>query len=308
MLGTTRCPYCDASFNINEAHLDTEQGLVRCGKCSKIFDFRINYVASQPDPQLVLPISDDSSADEDPYAEDRIRKALAAARHREIFGYNDSSESYKDDHDKELEYALTNDTHEIETLVPIEFEGVQTLPPIEDDSTTEMEEFQEVEYEFAKRSYRVWPWAIGSCLTLITLALQAAYFFRVDLAARIPAVKPALVSTCNLLNCSVTLPQNASLMNIESSDLTDAQNHVVFNALLRNHATYTQAFPDLEFTLTDTHDSPLARRVFKPIDYLPPTENEAIGLLPNHEINIKLHLDTADIKPSGYRLSLFYPQ
>lgn len=308
MLGTTRCPYCDASFNINEAHLDTEQGLVRCGKCSKIFDFRTNYIASQPDPQLVLPISDDSPIDQDSYADERIRKALAAARHREMFGYNDPAESYEDDHDKELEYALTNDTHEIETLVPIEFEDVQTLLPIEDDSTTEMEELQEIEYEFAKKSYRIWPWAIASCLTLITLILQMAYFFRVDLAARIPAVKPALVSTCKLLNCSVTLPQNASLMNIESSDLTDAQNHVVFNALLRNHATYTQAFPNIEFTLTDTHDSTLARRTFKPADYLPPIEKEGVGLPPNHEINIKLHLNTADIKPSGYRLVLFYTQ
>jgi len=31
-------------------------------------------------------------------------------------------------------------------------------------------------------------------------------------------------------------------------------------------------------------------------------------LAANRELNVKLNLDTTDIKPSGYRLFLFYPQ
>jgi hypothetical protein len=39
---------------------------------------------------------------------------------------------------------------------------------------------------------------------------------------------------------------------------------------------------------------------------LPHTEIESTGMLPNPEINIKLRMDTGDLKPAGYRLVLLY--
>jgi predicted Zn finger-like uncharacterized protein len=154
-----------------------------------------------------------------------------------------------------------------------------------------------------------WPWSLAALFMLLVLLAQAAYFFRVDLAAQFPPLKPALMGYCRMLKCSVPLPRHASLMNIESSaieaDPTN-QNQITLNALLRNHASYPQAFPDLELTLNNVQDQPLARRTFHPADYLPETESETSGMLPNHELNIKLHLNTADIKPSGYRLVLLY--
>lgn len=169
---------------------------------------------------------------------------------------------------------------------------------------------QDEEESTAQRKPRRWPWAIGSLLLLLLLLAQAAYFFRVDLAARIPELKPALIGYCELLKCSVPLPQKTDLMGIESSDLEADpahENQITLNALLRNRATFAQAFPNLELTLNDSQDRPLARRVFHPSDYLPPVENEKTGLLPNHELSIKVRLDTTDLKPSGYRLVLFYP-
>ena len=157
--------------------------------------------------------------------------------------------------------------------------------------------------------HRFWPWSVATLFMLLVLLAQAAYFFRVDLAAQFPPLKPALVGYCRLLKCSVPLPRHASLMNIESSaieaDPTN-QNQITLNALLRNHASYAQAFPDLELTLNNVQDQALARRTFHPADYLPESESEASGMLPNHELSIKLHLNTADIKPSGYRLVLLY--
>jgi predicted Zn finger-like uncharacterized protein len=156
---------------------------------------------------------------------------------------------------------------------------------------------------------RTWPWAIPALFLLLILLLQIAYFFRIDLAARLPGLKPALIGYCRILKCSVTLPQHTDLIGIESSELeADPSNEsqITLNALLHNRASYTQAFPNLELTLNDNQDKPLARRMFIPADYLPQTENEAIGLPPNHELGIKLHLNTADLKPSGYRLVLLY--
>lgn len=156
---------------------------------------------------------------------------------------------------------------------------------------------------------RSWPWVIAALLLLLMLLAQAAYFFRIDLAARLPGLKPALIGYCRILKCSVPLPQHTDLIGIESSELEADpanENQIILNALLRNRAPYAQAFPNLELTLNDNQDKPLARRMFIPADYLPQAENEAAGLLSNHELGIKLHLNTTDLKPSGYRLVLLY--
>ena len=157
---------------------------------------------------------------------------------------------------------------------------------------------------------RSWPGTIAAFLLVLMLLAQAAYWFRVDLAARLPGLKPALLGYCRMLKCSVPLPQHADLIGIESSELEADpvnENQITLNALLRNRAPYAQAFPNLELTLNDNQDQPIARRMFIPADYLPPSESEALGLLPNHELGLKLNLNTTDLKPFGYRLALLYP-
>lgn len=158
---------------------------------------------------------------------------------------------------------------------------------------------------------RTWPWAIAALLLLLILIAQAIYFFRVDLAARLPGLKPALIGYCRILKCTVPLPQHTELISIESSGLEADpanENQINLNALLRNRAPYAQAFPSLELTLNDKQDKPLARRMFTPENYLSQAEIESTGLLPNHEIGIKLRLNTTGLQPFGYRLVLLYPE
>ena len=164
----------------------------------------------------------------------------------------------------------------------------------------------------SNRRYRIrtWPWVISALLMLLLLVAQGIYFFRVDLSARVPILKPVLNDYCRMLGCNIPLPAHSDLVGIESSDLEAVPTHndqVILNALLRNRAAFTQAFPNLELTLNDAEDKPIARRVFVPSEYLPPVEKESTGLLPNYEINIKLYLGTGTLKPLGYRLVLFYP-
>ena len=152
-------------------------------------------------------------------------------------------------------------------------------------------------------------WTIAASLLSITLIVQTIYLFRVELAAHFSYLKPSLVYSCKLLKCTVPLPRNATLMSIESSELKDdpiQRSNVSLNALLRNRATYTQTFPSLELTLTNIQDQAIARRTFKPKDYLPASESETAGFPANMELSISLHLDTTELKPVGYRLVLFY--
>jgi len=157
---------------------------------------------------------------------------------------------------------------------------------------------------------RSWPWAIAALLMAMLLLAQSAYFFRVELAARLPQLKPALAGYCKLLKCTVPLPQKTNLIGIESSELEadhEHENQINLNALLRNRAPYAQAFPNLELTLNDSQDKPLARRIFRPADYLPQQDKETAGIQPNSELSLRLRLHTGDLRPFGYRLALFYP-
>lgn len=283
MNGTTLCPRCDTRFKIAEAQLEAHHGMVRCGYCLQAFDARPGYIPDQPSPQLELPILNELAPL--PEFADETPPALAKS------GKDVSNEN-------ELPDTAQNEALSDTPLQPMTLAEQVAIVQDEDDSKFHPER-------------RTWPWTIAAFLSLLVLIAQTAYFFRVDLAARLPGLKPALISYCQLLKCTVPLPQNANLMSIESSDLEANpahENQITLNVLLRNRAPYSQAFPNLELTLNDIQDNALARRVFRPADYLPPIESETLGLLPHHEIGIRLNLDTTDIKPSGYRLALTYPR
>jgi len=160
-----------------------------------------------------------------------------------------------------------------------------------------------------QRRRGTWPWTVASLLMLVLVMAQATYLFRVELAARIPGIKPALIAACARLRCDVPLPKNADLMSIESSNLeTDpAQPGVItLSVTLRNLAPYAQAYPNLELTLTDFNDSPVGRRLLHPGEYLKDAADENGGLAGGRESNIRLAIDASGLKAAGYRLFLAY--
>jgi len=163
--------------------------------------------------------------------------------------------------------------------------------------------------EKPRKNYK-WLWIAAHFILLVILVLQAIYAFRVEIAAEWPRLKPTMSNYCRLFNCSIPLPHKINLFSIESSDLaadTTAPSLIILSAILRNLAPHSQAFPWIELTLTNGENKLLARRLFKPADYLKPEESEQIGLANNREIDVQLRLDTRDLKPAGYKLLLLYP-
>ena len=283
MSTSTQCPQCSTRFKVSQEQLDAHQGMVRCGRCQAVFN-AVQYLHDdQPSPQLDLLIAPDKVRQ----ASAEIAAEPAPATH-EGFDFNHITQARAKEPDQtELAEPVT-------LAQRIAFVSNLDVPPPKP----------------VKKTLR-WPWFVGCLLLLTVLLAQAAYFFRVELAASLPGTKPALTTYCGLLQCTVPLPQKADLMSIESSDLEadPAQASVItLNALLHNRAAYTQAYPNLELTLTDAQDKALARRTFRPIEYLKSGEDEKQGLAANRELSVKLNLDITSLKASGYRLFLFYPQ
>lgn len=325
MGGTTLCPYCATRFKISEAQLAAHRGMVRCGQCLQIFDAGTDFTPDPPHPQLELPIADELHAVTG-LAPGDVPATLDAHPVAEQSAQDEAIAVAGETPDAELPVTAASSDNAEQTGSIGNIEADQAVPAHHDEpasadiplpadaprSLTLAEQIAIVQDEDNGLAHkrRNWPWAIAAALLLLTLLAQAIYLFRVDLAAYRPELKAALVEYCRLLNCSLPLPQHVDAMSIESSGLEAEPGHesrIILSALLRNRAAYTQGFPSLELTLNDTQDKALARRTFRPADYLPLTENEKTGLLPNHELNIRLQLDTTDLRPTGYRLVLFYP-
>ncbi len=293
MDGTTLCPHCETRFKIALAQLEAHQGLVRCGHCLKPFDARVSYIPDTAHPQLELAILDraENQSPDAPDVADDARLALP------------------DDHPDE---NAQPDNLDFRNYVPPPVEATPRIIKPDGTEFTLAEQVTVIQGDVSASPVKkmFWLWSTLALLSVLVMVGQVAYFFRADIAARMPATKPVLLKYCELLTCTVNLPQKNDLMSIESSNLEADPNNaaqITLYALLRSRANYPLAFPNLELTLNDKQDKSVARRVFKPADYLPPGESERAGLLPDHELNLKLFLDTADLNPNGYRLAVFYP-
>jgi uncharacterized protein DUF3426 len=142
----------------------------------------------------------------------------------------------------------------------------------------------------------------------VVLAAQMAYAFRSQLAARYPSIKGALIATCDLFGCAVTLPQRPDLVKIEASDvhLIDASKPslIQLTATIRSYAGYDLAYPALDLVLTNANEHALARRIFLPEEYLDATRDARAGIPPRAEITVALDIDTGDLNAAGFRLDL----
>ncbi|MFA6971147.1 MAG: DUF3426 domain-containing protein [Gallionella sp.] len=341
MNGTTRCPHCETRFKITDAQLAAHQGMVRCGHCLQSFDSRPNFIPDQPLPQLDQLI-DEIVIEETQVAAAlgevpknfevaaSVASALPADQPEYYVEVPVSSDELtaEESADPSSPQATHHLPSQAESEDALDFSQMAATQPVAEpvgesmpDETAHFIDYtpktlvENVEQDVVRDELpvaprrRTWLWVIGVFVLAVLLVAQSAYFFRVSLAAHLPSLKPALAGYCRLLRCTVSLPQQSELISIESSGLEaapDHENEITFSALLRNRASYTQAFPVLALTLNDDQDKPLARRLFMPVDYLPADESLQTGFATNHEVSIKLRLNTADLRPVGYRLELFY--
>lgn len=272
MTDITQCPQCGTHFKITPAQRNAHQGMVRCGRCQTVFN-AVENLYTPPPQQLDLPLVMDEIADAtgmfEAYDENRNIATM------------DSKLSIT----PEAAARLSND---FSHLPDIEMSGMKKHKPP-----------------------NKLLWTTGIILLTCAVIAQALYLFRVEIAARLPGLKPAMNKTCAVLKCTIPLPQKIDQLSIESSELEadpSQANIITLHAIMRSRAIYPVAYPNIELTLTDTLDNAVARRNFAPADYIASKDEIAHGLSANRDTAIRLHLNTTDLKPSGYRLFLFYPQ
>ena len=146
-------------------------------------------------------------------------------------------------------------------------------------------------------------------LLVLIFAGQFVFYYRGEIALNSPRLRSLLETASRLFDQKIPLPRHPEWVSIEASDLQKDPaygNLLVLNATLRNKATYDQAFPSLELSLTNTQELVIARRIFHPEEYLPQKFQQGKIFKGNSDTTIRLWIDAHNIKAVGYRLYAFY--
>jgi predicted Zn finger-like uncharacterized protein len=283
----TRCSHCDTYFRVSREQLQASSGQVRCGRCHKVFD-AFAALASQ------LPANaEEANAPSSPEA-----APIASG----------------------VPQPVSNPSASALSMIPKPAEHPPFPPLAGPDASgrqagTKGQILTLPDDLFGPGGVRRaqgprWLWAAGSVILAATLLWQVLHFFATELAVRLPYLRPELAELCAWVGCVVALPQLADQLFIEASDLQmlDAAQpgEFVLTATIRNRAAVAQQLPLIELTLTDALSQIAARKVFRPADYVPASQDPTRGIGPSREIPIRLYLDTGELRPTGYRLYLFF--
>jgi len=288
----TRCPECQTTFWVTPEQLKARAGMVRCGQCQKVFnaidqlqeEAAVTATASPSGPPPPDEIAPPPPTAEVPVTPESVDAEAPA---------EPLSEAAAQELGKAVGLILPRETAEIPGYSRWA-EGVMSSSPLS---------------EPAGRSANR-PFVLVALLLLLTLAGQIVFHARSEIAVAAPSLRPLLDAFSGMLGTDIPLPRHADLVSIETSDLQADPTRgklLVLQATLRNRASYAQDYPLLELALTDTQDGAIARRVFRPDEYLSPQTPSRQAFPANSDLAVRLWIEAKGISAAGYRLYVFYP-
>ena len=305
----TRCPECETIFRITPEQLKARAGKVRCGRCQGVFNALDSLLDENEAPEGTAPssgtmietpapptLNTTSSVDEyntiDVLLDDAPDENDANRNEAGDAADSPLSETAAQELGKATGLILPRETSEIPGYSKWS-EGVMATPfSLPEEKTTR------------------WPFVLVAVLLVVCLAGQLVFHYRGEFAVAMPSMRPALEWLSRSFGVELPLPHHVELVSIETSDLQADPargNLLALNATLRNQANYGQAYPSLELSLTDTSDAAIARRVFRPAEYLPQNLQDSKIFAASSEIVVHLWIEAKDVSAAGYRLYVFYP-
>lgn len=320
---STQCPSCSTTFRVTPQQLQSQHGMVRCGRCALVFDgFKAlatlpEEVAAAALPRTVVPapvVVDTTPGAAPPVAAPQpiVTEPVTPAHETAA----PAAVAFDDD----AAFAASYEQSPIVEPPPVETTAapafIDTTPhpepvPIAVPVAMPVAEFVEPSTAtfappVARRRGPLW--ALASVMLLMLLGAQFVFLYRGDIAATLPEARPLLNEWCKALNCTVALPQRPRQISIEASDMQAADTTnpglVILTATLRNQAASTLGYPALDVVLTNTREHTVARRIFMPNEYLTDGRQWRAGIAPAAEVTIRLNIDSGDLGAAGFRLDL----
>ena len=329
----TCCPSCHTVFRVTSEHLAAREGQVRCGVCSQVFNAYDYLTPEHPTSVDEVAASPEATPEATPeVVPEAPQETFVDTEAARVLDWS----MFKFHEEPAISTAPVNPPPEIvpepEALpapaeikpeaapsvldwdaVPEPIAATRVTPskPESEPAPAPAAEIAPSVAELARKQHHRTVWlGIASGVLALMLALQAVYFWRTTLAARLPVIQPWLAQACDALGCGVGLPQDDNAISVSSSDLLSDPAHpatIHVNLLIANQAGYVEAYPHIELTLTDTQNAIVARRIFTPKEYLPSPAKRAAGIAAGTEASVDLTLNVGTLAAAGYRVLVFYP-
>lgn len=274
----TRCPQCQTVFRVTAALLKARNGQVRCGRCQHVFRGD-QHLVDRPERKIERPAGTPRKRSSRKPARPAAPEATAAV--------------------PELSTVATA------AVAPTAGAGVRPPKSAPDDSGGPA-----VLLRPQRAGTGAIFWGITSLVLVLILMAQVVMFYGAQLVRAQPALKPAIELACRALPCRHRLVIDMHRLDLVDSAVTPHPRYdraLRVQATLVNRAEYVQPYPLLEVTLLNSQGQVVARRAYKPNEYLPKPQRSDGGLLPQVAVAIKLDITGPGTEASGYEILLLPP-
>jgi predicted Zn finger-like uncharacterized protein len=306
----TRCRECGTIFRVTPEQLRVKSGKVRCGQCQTVFNAFDTLITDEAE---VLPF-EEAIAEQSVVHEPVFEPTIEPEAEEPLEIVPEPTPLAEPEPEPEPEQQARTSVEHIESIEE-STTAARQAGLVAARELTEVPSYNRWSEgtltgsslgAFGAESPRAarWPYVLVALPLFIALIAQLALYFRTELVLR----EPAFAEIFQSLAVDVPFPRNSELVTIETSDLQsdNARGLLLLQATLRNRASYDQAWPALELSLTDTQDVVIARRVLSVDDYRTP-DNKSPVFPAQAEHPLRLTIDAKEIGAAGYRLYLFYP-
>lgn len=312
----TQCPHCSAKFRVRPEQVKLHAGLVRCGACRGIFDAVEHLIEGtlpsvdpiddhgegtppqtiiqgmpamqqQVEPPAAAPSTAHSAtAPTAPISLWKVRTGNAVQITQGHVAVN------TDDGVVVRNVDADDQSSDDPTATPGGLSNYRWRPPPQTSSPTVR-----------------WIFALLCLLSVVGLAAQGVYFYRDEIASRVPRLAPSLVGACTYLDCRLAPPKRGESLGFVGTDLAADPAHkglLIFTATLRNSGPTAVAYPHLILSLDGLGGEMVVRRVFTPVEFAPATASLVRGLETGAEIEVKLYLDASQTNVLGFKVDHAY--
>ncbi|SOQ06272.1 DUF3426 domain-containing protein [Pseudomonas syringae group genomosp. 3] len=224
-------------------------------------------------------------------------KALPAEKAERWSAVDDDDEDHDDDHEPEPEQRGKRSRSEPAVRD-------QTLLDLTDDPL-------QLDWQRPKPRWgRRFAWGLLILLALAGLAVQYVWY-HFDQLARQDQYRPWFQQICPQIGCKV--PSKVDISQLKSSNLVvrshpEFQGALVVDAIIYNRAPFSQPFPLLELSFSDTGGQLIASRRFKPSEYLSGEMAGKEEMPPQTPIHIALDILDPGAKAVNYSLNFRSPE
>lgn len=227
-------------------------------------------------------------------------------------------ESLDLDREEMVEQAATEEALPTDTILPELPDESSRFSSLTDEPFDERGVMDEVSKETAEDyvlrelgdgESRSWSWLASIMWMLVILLLlvfligQFLYFKRAELV-QYPAAKFAIEKLCSVIDrvvpCDVPKPRDLGAIQLLERDVRshpNTKNALLISATILSGASFVQPFPNLVLTFSDMNQQTIARRVFKPEEYMSSEADIEKGMQP--EIPVRVVLEIVDPGPDA---------